>query len=134
MHATDSMPVADSLLESASTPELAKRALIEARELVELEVRIAKEELREDLAEAVRAAIAAALAIGIAMLVLGALVVAVILALGGTVVAALMVAAALAVLAIVSMALAYASAPKSLLGKTRKHLKDDRTALKEHVA
>lgn len=115
------------------TAELVKQALGEARGLVELEVRIAKEELRAELLEAKRAAIAGTLAIGIAMLVLGALIVALIFALGGTVAAALVVAAALAALAAISVAVAYATAPKSVLGKTRQHLKDDAETLKEHV-
>jgi uncharacterized membrane protein YqjE len=134
MHAGEVMPVVESASESLPTPDLVKRALAEARELVELEVRLAKAELREDLVEAKRAAVAGALAIGIALLVVDALLVAVILALGGTVAAALIVAAALAALVVVSAAVAYAAAPKTLLGKTREHLKTDATELKERVA
>jgi uncharacterized membrane protein YqjE len=115
------------------TPDLVKEVLGEARSLIELEVRIAKEELREELNEAKRAAIAGSLAIAIGMLVLGALIVAVILALGGTVGAALVVAAALAALAAISVAVAYGMAPKSVLGKTRQHIKQDANTLKEHV-
>jgi uncharacterized membrane protein YqjE len=134
MHARNGMSAIQEPPELLPTTDLVKQALSEARDLVQLEVRIAKEELREELVEAKRAAIAGALAIGIAMLVLGALLVAVILALGGTVGAALVVAAGLAALAAISVAVAYATAPKSVLGKTRKHLKQDATELKEHVA
>lgn len=133
MHARAGMPVVQPPPETLSTPDLVKQVLTEARDLVELEVRMAKAELREDLSEAKRAAIAGGLAVGIAMLVIAALLVAVIFALGGTVVAALIVAAALAALAAVSIAVAYATAPKSLLGKTREHLKTDASELKEHV-
>jgi uncharacterized membrane protein YqjE len=128
------MPVVQAPPDAVPTVDLVTQVLAEARELVELEVRSAKQELREDLAEATRAVIAAALAIAIGLLVLAALVVAVIIALGGTVAAALIVAAALAALAVISLAVAYAAAPKTLLGKTRQHLKDDVSALKEHVA
>ena len=119
---------------SVPTADLIKQTLAEARDLVELEVRLAKEELKADVVEAKRAAIAGALGLGILLLLLGALVVAVILALGGTVGAALIVSAGLALLAATSVAVAYAIAPKSLLGKTRRHLKQDATELKEHVA
>ena len=133
MHAPFAMPEVQSPAGAVPTAELIRQALTEARELATLEVRIAKEELREELAEAQHAAIAGALAIAVALLVLVALVVAVILALGGTVGAALIVAAALAGLAVVSVIVAYAAAPKSLLAKTRQHLKKDAAELKEHV-
>jgi uncharacterized membrane protein YqjE len=133
MHALDGMSALQSPPELLPTTELVKQALGEARGLVELEVRIAKDELRAEMMEAKRAAIAGTLAIGSAMLVLAALMVAVIFALGGTVGAALAVAAALAVLAVASVAVAYAMAPKSMLKKTRQQLKNDADALKEHV-
>ena len=120
--------------ESISTSELLKQTIEEARELVKLEVGIAREELKQDLREAKRAAIAGALALGMAVLVLDALVVAIILALGGTASAALAVAAALAALTALSVAFAYTAAPKSLLGKTRQHLKEDANEIKEHMA
>jgi uncharacterized membrane protein YqjE len=133
MHAPFAMPEVQPQAGAVPTTELIRQALTEARELAALEVRIAKEELREELAEAQHAAVAGALAVASALLVLVALLVAVILALGGTVMAALIVAAALAGLAIVSVIAAYTAAPKSLLGRTRQHLKKDAAELKEHV-
>ena len=134
MHTEWAMAAVQMPSESVPTAELLRQTLDEARKLVTLEVRIAREELKQDLVEAKRAAIAGALALGMALLVLGALVVALILALGGTAGAALSVAAALAALTAFSVAFAYSAAPKSLLGKTRQHLKEDANEIKEHVA
>lgn len=114
--------------------ELLAQALSEARELVSLEVRLAKAELKEEIARTKRAAIAGAVGTVFVTLALAALLVAVILALGGTAGTALIVAAVLAVLGAASMAIAYASAPKAVLGQTREQLKDDVEQLKEHVA
>ncbi len=123
----------DATAKSAPTSELLAGALAEARELVKLEVRIAKAELKEELAEAKRAAIAAGVAAASGLLTLTALLVAAILALGGTAAVALIAAGALAAVAVTSIAAAYASAPKTVLGHTREHLKDDISSLKEHV-
>jgi uncharacterized membrane protein YqjE len=120
--------------ESVPTADLVKQTLVEARDLVKLEVRIAKEELEEDLLEAKRAAYAGVLAVALGLLALAALVVAVILAIGGTPGAAVVVAVGLGALTAISAASAYAAAPKSLLAKTRRHLEDDATALKGHAA
>ena len=117
-----------------STTDLVKRTLAEARELVQLEVQIAKQELREDLIQTEKAAIAGAVALVLLLLALAALVVAVIVALGGTVLAAALVGAGFIVLAAGAVALAYALAPKSPLGRTRRRLKEDVNRLKEHAA
>ena len=121
-------------LESAPTTDVLKRALGEVRELVQLDLRIAKQELREELVQLKRAAIAAAAAFVLVLLALAGLVVTVILAAGASVGAALTTAAILLVLGGIVGGLAYSMAPKSPLGRTRRRLEDDLNQLKEHVA
>lgn len=127
------MPVVDLSASSAPTAELLKQVLTEARELVTLEMRAGQAELREELARTRNAAIAFGLAFGVIVLSLGAFLVAVILAFGGTVLAALLVGAALAVLGAIGVGIAFASLPKSVLGNTRDHVRQDAVVLKEHV-
>jgi uncharacterized membrane protein YqjE len=127
-------PRANDALENAPTTDVVKQALAETRELLQLDLRIAKQELREDLLQVKKAAIAGALAFVFVLLALTALVVAVILAAGASVAAALVTAAILLVLGGAAGALAYALAPKSPLGRTRQRLKDDLNQLKEHAA
>jgi uncharacterized membrane protein YqjE len=127
------MAVVDLSSSAPTTGELVKQVLVEARELVTLEVRIAKAELREELERTTRAAIAFGIAFGFVVLALAAFVVAVILAFGGTVVAALLVGAALSVLGAVAVGVAVASVPKSVLDRTRAQVKQDAAVLREHV-
>jgi uncharacterized membrane protein YqjE len=127
------MPYPDSA-EPLATGDLLKRILEEARELVRLEVGVAKAELREQLARAKQAAIVGALALVCLLLCLCALVVAVVLALGNTVAAALGVALALALGAGILAWIAFALVPKSLLERTREHAVSDAAQLKEHAS
>lgn len=121
-------------LERVPTTEVVKEALSEARELLQLDLRIAKQELREDLAQVKKAAIFGAAALVLVFLALAALIVAVILAAGATLGAALATAAILLVVGGSSGVLAYTLAPKSPFGRTRQRLKDDLNQLKEHAA
>lgn len=114
--------------------ELLAQTLSEARELVRLEVRLARAELKEEVARAKRAAIVGAIGATFVVLALSSLVVAAVLALGGTAVTALVVAAVLAGLGVASIAIAYAAVPKAVLGQTREQIKSDVEQLKEHVA
>ena len=114
--------------------DLAKQVLGDARQLVQLEVRLARAELLEELAKAKRAAIAGVIAFASVLLGLCALVVALVLAIGGTPVAALGVALGFLALGAGVGAFAYASAPHSILDRTRRHVKEDISELKEHVA
>lgn len=116
------------------TSDLLKQTLAEARELVQLEVRIAKEELKEEVVRVKKAAITGGVALVLLFAGLSGFVVALILAFGGTVVAALLVAGALLVLGAGAGVLAYSMVPKSPLSHTRQNLKDDVNQLKEHVA
>lgn len=121
------------MADSATTSELLRQAVTEARELVELEVRIAKEEIREELGRTKRAALTGAVALVLLILTLSALVVALILALGGGAPEALLVALGLALIGGTVAAATYALAPKSVLPRTRDNLKKDVHELKEHA-
>lgn len=117
-----------------TTADLAKQALGDARELVQLEVRLARAELLEELAGVKRAAIAGLIGFTFVMLAFSALVIALVLALGGTAGAALAVAAGFLVIGAALGVYAYTAAPHSILDRTRSHVKNDISELKEHVA
>jgi uncharacterized membrane protein YqjE len=117
-----------------TTVDLAKQALGDARELVQLEVRLARAELLEELASVKRAAVAGLLGFTFVLLAFSALVMALVLALGGTAGAALAVAAGFLVLGAGLGALAYAALPRSILDRSRRHLQRDISELKEHAA
>jgi uncharacterized membrane protein YqjE len=121
-------------LGEASTVDLVREALDEAKELVRIEVQLAKGEVERELARAKRAAIGIGIAIAIGFIVLTLLAVAVVLAVGGTAVAALVVAACLAVLAAVAGAVGYALLPKKPMDQTRHRLESDVRQLKERIA
>ncbi len=121
-------------LEEASTADLVREALDEAKELVRLEVAIAKDEVKKEMKQAKAAAIAFGVALAAALVMLSLLAVAIVLAAGGTVVAALIVAAAFLVVAGAGAAAGYAAVPKKPLDHTLSNVKRDVTQLKEHIA
>lgn len=119
--------------ETVPTVDLLKSVVAETRQLVQLELRIAREEVKEELQRVKKAAIVAGLATGSLFLALASLAVALIFALGATLEAALFVALGFAVVATALGAFAYAVIPKSLLPHTRQHLMNDVNELKEHT-
>jgi uncharacterized membrane protein YqjE len=121
-------------LEEGSTADLVKEAMHEAKELVRLEVELAKEEVKEELQQVRRAAIGFGIAAGTTVITLSLLAVALILALGGTAVVALAVSAGFFVVAGVAGYAAYGMLPKAPLEKTRNRLQNDVNQLKEHIA
>ena len=123
-----------AMLEEASTAELVKEAMDEARELVRLEVALAKEEVKEELKQVQLAAISAGVAFACSLIVLCLLSVALVLALGGTAVVALLVALAFAVIGGVAAFLGYGMLPKRPMVKTRHRFENDVNQLKEHIA
>jgi len=123
-----------ALLEEASTADLVKEAMDEAKELVRLEVALAKEEVKEELKEVQHAAICLGIAAGASVIVLCLLAVAIVLALGGTALAALGVAGGFLVIAGVAGYLGYGMLPKKPMEKTRHRLENDVNQLKEHIA
>jgi uncharacterized membrane protein YqjE len=121
-------------LEETSTADLVREALDEAKELVRIEVQLARDEVKEEILQTKKAAIAFGIAAGAGVLLLCALTIAVVFALGGTAVAALGVAGVLVVLAVASALFGYTKLPKSPLGRTRNRLQTDVSQLKEHIA
>lgn len=116
-----------------STPELFREALTDSRELVRLELRLAQEELREDVRRMKFAGILLAIAGALFIVALAMFDLAVVLALGGTVSAALLVAfIVLGEVAIVGL-WGYWKLPKVPLERTRSRLAMDVQALKEQV-
>ncbi len=121
-------------LEEASTAELVKEAMDEARELGRLELELAKEEVKEELKQVQHAAISFGIAGGAGVVTLCLLAMALVFALGGTAVVALAVAGGFVVVAAVAGYVGYGMLPKTPLEKTRNRLQNDMNQLKEHIA
>ena len=116
-----------------STPELLREALVDTKELVRLEMKLAQEELREDVRRIKGAGILLAIAAALLIVALAMFDLAVVLALGGTVGAALLVAfIVLGEVAVVGF-WGYRKLPKVPLERTRSRLATDVQALKEQV-
>jgi uncharacterized membrane protein YqjE len=116
-----------------STPELLRQAIDESKELVRLELRLAQEELREDVRRMKGAGILLAIAVALFIVALAMFDVAVVIALGGTVTAALIVAfIVLGEVAILGF-IGYRLLPKVPLERTRSRLANDVRALKEQA-
>ena len=116
------------------TAELVRRALEETKELVRLEVKLAQDEMRQDVLRLKRTALLAAVGALFLLLVVSTLVVALVLALGGSPGNALFVAAVLLGLTVALGLAAYKSFPSNPLGRTRQRLRADVKQLKEHVS
>ena len=121
-------------LEEASTADLVREAIDEAKELVRIEIEIAKNEVEKEIAQAKKAAVGFGVALAAGVLVLCLLAVALVLALGGTPLAALGVAGGLLVIGGAAAFAGYSLLPKKPLEVTRHRLKSDVTQLKEHIA
>ncbi|WP_394832077.1 phage holin family protein [Pendulispora rubella] len=121
-------------VDETPTGELIKRALDDARELVRIEVGLAKEEAREQLASAKRAVIAGAVAFVAALLFLATATMAVVLALGGGALIALGISGIYLVVAGVAGAVAYRLVPRKPVEETRRRIEGEIKELKEHVA
>jgi uncharacterized membrane protein YqjE len=112
---------------------LLRQTLAESRELVRLEVKLAQEELREDVSQLKGAGILLATAGALFIVALAIFGVAIVFALGGTASAASSVGfILLAGVAIVGL-IGYRLLPKVPLERTRSRLTTDVRALKEQV-
>jgi hypothetical protein len=116
-----------------STSELVRQALDESRELVRLEMRLAQEELRDDVRKLKWGGILMALAGAMFVVALAMFDVAVVLALGGTANVALIVAFIVLGEVAVLAFFGYRLLPKKPLERTRARLATDVHALKEQV-
>ena len=112
-----------------STGELLRQTLDETKELVRLEVALAREDLRSELKRAKTAGIL----LGMERLAGLLSVTAVIIALGNTVSAALIVAFLVVAEVAVFGFIGYRKLPKAPLQRTRERLTSDVRELKEHV-
>ena len=121
-------------LEEASTADLVREAIDEAKELVKLEIQLAKGEVERDIAQAKSAAVGFAIALAAAVLVLSLLALALVLALGATAGAALGVAGAFVVVGGIAGWVGYARLPKKPMGRLRERLENDMHQLKERIA
>ena len=117
-----------------STAKLLETALKETRELVRLEVELAKVEAKKQVKGVVKAGIGFAVAALMGVIALALMVVALVLALGGTAGSTFGVALFMFVLGGGAGFFGYASLPKNPLEKTRHHIEDDFKQLREHVA
>lgn len=118
-------------LREASTADIVREALDDARELIRLEVEIAKQEVKTEIGRAKRAAVSFGVALVLALVGLSVLAVALVIALGGTVVAAIVVAAILLVLAGLAGVVGYALVPRPPLTAVRNRLTTEVHHLKE---
>jgi uncharacterized membrane protein YqjE len=114
------------------TVELVQRTMSDARELVRLEVALAKDELQTDLIEAKAAVIRAGIAVVLALSGLASLVVAFGLALGP--IAALALALVLLAVAAALARAAFRRLPKKPLSSTLQRLRADESTIAGHLS
>lgn len=110
-----------------------RQVLDETKELVRIEMRLARDELEADLRQLQRAAILAGLALLLGVLALSTLVVAILFALDANAGVAFLVAAGLLLGGSAFAAFAYGRVPKPPLSRTRERLKHDVAELEEHL-
>lgn len=122
------------VLEAMPTSDLVKEMFDETKQLVKLEIEMAKEEAKIELKKAERAAIAGGIGLVASILLLSMLSVALVFAVGGTALAALAVAGGWLLVSAGAGFYAYSAAPKKPLEGTRQRLESDLNQLKEHIA
>ena len=116
-----------------SAGELGKRAIDDTKELVRLEVALAREDFRAELGRIKSAGILLGIAAALGIVALAMFDVAVIIALGNDVRAALIVAFMVVAEVLVLGFIGYRKLPKAPLQRTRERLTSDIRDLKEHV-
>jgi uncharacterized membrane protein YqjE len=120
-------------LDTLPTTELMRQILDETKELVRIESKLARDEVRADLVQLESAAIFGGAALVLALLTFSTLITTLILALGGTALVALICAVVLLLGTSGAAAFAYQKLPKPPLARTRERLTSDVTQLKEHI-
>lgn len=131
---TPTVTVEPPSLTEQGTLDLLKRALRDGRELVQLEVALAKRELRDDLGAVTRGVVAFAVALVFMVASISLLTLALVLGVGSSVPLALGLGGGAFVLALVSGGLGYSLLPHRPLERSRRHLTDDVEQFKEHLA
>jgi uncharacterized membrane protein YqjE len=127
------MPAVDTR-PATPTTELFKEALDETKELVRLEVALAKREAMKDVAHLKAAAIGFGVGVAAALLGVALLLVALALAIAPTAIPALIIGAVLLAVGAGAGAFAWKALPRKPLGDTRKRLETDARLLKERIA
>jgi uncharacterized membrane protein YqjE len=118
----------------ASTTDLLREAIEETRQLVKIEVELAKDDVREELAAAKRAAVIFGVAAVSALLAASMLFVALALAIFPGPVPALVIGGVLIATAAVLGIVAWKRTPKKPLDRTRRRLETDGRLLKEGLS
>jgi hypothetical protein len=119
---------------SAPTHELVRDVLQQTRELIRIELALARDDLEADIEKAKRSGLWAGIGIVFGSAMLAALVFALVVGLGGTAMIALAVAGVLALFAGAAGLAAYQILPRKPLERTRARLESEVNQLKEHVA
>jgi hypothetical protein len=121
-------------VQEPGTVELVENALRDARELMQLELALARRELKDEVSTVTRAAVGFVLGFACVVVTLALLGSALVIALGGTALVALGVAGGSLVMGLIAGGVGYSLLPNKPLAKTRRHLSDDYKQLKEHLA
>ena len=130
----ESIPMNTQPPEEASVADLVRDAIGDARELIRVEVELARQELKKEAASVQRAAVGFGVALAAGIVALALFAVALVFALGGTAVAAAGVGAAFVLVAAIAAGLAYGALPKSPFEQTRARVQADVQQIKESLA
>lgn len=117
-----------------STADLVKEALAEAKELMQVEVALARDEINQEISRAKTSGIAIGAAAATALLGLSLVLVAIALAIAPAPLPALLIGLGLLAVAIAVGLVGYGRAPKKPLERTRGRLEADVRRLRERVA
>lgn len=120
-------------MDEMSTLDLLQETIRDAKELVRVEVELAKEEAKQQLTDMRSAAIAFGAAAVLAVMALCMLLTAVLLAIGPTPVVALIMTAVLLAGAATAALLGRAKIPRRALGRTRARVERDVQELRNHL-
>lgn len=121
-------------LDDTPLTELMKETLGDARELVQVEIALARSEVMDELASVKRAAALIGVAVVLAIVAVSLLATALVLALGGTAAAAAAMSGGFLLVAAVTGLLGGRALPSGLLSKTRDRVRSDVKQIKEKLA
>jgi hypothetical protein len=117
----------------SSTADLVKEAISEARELMQVEVALARDEMNQEISRAKASGIALGAAMAAGLLGVALVLVAIALAIAPAPLPALLIGLAFIALAIVVGVVGYGRVPKRPLERTRGRLGADVRLVREHV-
>jgi uncharacterized membrane protein YqjE len=116
-----------------STADLVREAILDAKELLQAEVELAKDEMRTEIRHAKSTAIAMGVAAACTLLGLAMVLVGIALAIDVEPLPALLIGIGLLVVGIIAGLFGYERLPKQPLPATRARLETDVRLLKEHI-